>query len=370
MRGRVVVVGLGPGDADLLTAGTLKRLAGDGPRFLRTRRHPAADAVVGAQSFDHVYESSDTFDEVYASIVEHLVSAAGEAGEVVYAVPGSPLVAERTVELLLRDPRVDVELVPALSFLDLSWVRLGVDPLAESVTVIDGHRFAADTAGQAGPFLVAQCHSNEMLSDIKLAFEPPAGTELPEVRILHHLGLQDEVVTTVRWDELDRTVVADHLTSLYIPRLASPFAAEMVRIEELMRTLRAACPWDAEQTHASLAGYVTEEAAELVEAIGALAMTPAGPHIDPVAHLEEELGDVLFQVVFHACLAAEEGWFSLADVVRTLHEKLVRRHPHVFPRADFDTTTGEYAVATADDVVRNWERIKQAERAERGARVP
>lgn len=361
---RVVIVGLGPAGDDLLTSGTLRRLAGREPAFLRTSRHPSASAVPNATSFDDLYDELATFDEVYAAIVERLVAAATASGEVLYAVPGSPLVAEHTVELLLRDPRVEVEIVPALSFLDLSWVRLGIDPLADGVTIVDGHRFGVDTAGSAGPFLVAQCHSNDVLSDVKLALDLP-GSERPEVRILHHLGLPDEVVRTVPWDELDRSVTADHLTSLYIPRLAAPFAVEMVRIEELMRTLRTGCPWDGEQTHASLARYVEEEAAELVEAISALANPPSADAPDPVDHFEEELGDVLFQVVFHACLAAEEGWFTLADVVRALHEKLVRRHPHVFPRADFDTIVGEHAVRTAEDVVRNWERIKQAERAAR-----
>ena len=362
---RVVIVGLGPGDADLLTAGTLRRLAGPVPVFLRTTRHPSASVVPDATSCDDLYDQLATFDEVYAAIVERLVAAASASGEVLYAVPGSPLVAEHTVELLLRDPRVAVEIVPALSFLDLSWVRLEIDPLADGVTIVDGHRFRVDTAGSAGPFLVAQCHSNDVLSDVKLALEEPSDARRPDVRILHHLGLPDEAVLTVPWDELDRSVVADHLTSIYIPRLGAPFAAEMVRIEELMRTLRSGCPWDAEQTHASLARYVEEEAAELVEAISALTNPQNAGAPDPVDHFEEELGDVLFQVVFHACLAAEEGWFTLADVVRTLREKLVRRHPHVFPRAGFDTTAGEHAVRTSEDVVRNWERIKQAERAAR-----
>lgn len=330
-RGRVVVVGLGPAGADLITAGTLERLRSDVPKFLRTSRHPAASEVVGAQSFDDLYDVLPTFDAIYTAIVERLVEAAAAAGRILYAVPGSPLVAEHTVELLLRDERVEVEVVPALSFLDLSWARLGIDPLAEGVTIVDGHRFAEASAGGAGPFLVAQCHSNEVLSNIKLALDLPAGVATAEVRILHHLGLPDEVVATVAWAELDRTVVADHLTSVYIPRLAAPFAAEMVRIEELMRTLRTGSAWDGEQTHESLAEYAVEEAGELAEAIEALLVAHDGDGPDPIDQLEEKLGDVLFQVVFHASLAAEEGWFTLSDVVRALHEKLVRRHPHVFP---------------------------------------
>ena len=372
--GRVVVVGLGPAGADLVTLDTARRIAAADRVFLRTGRHPAASVAVGATTFDALYERAEDFDQVYAAIVEALVAEASRHGDVLYAVPGSPLVAERTVELLLADERVEVQICPALSFLDLSWVRLGIDPLREGVRIVDGHRFREDAAGDRGPLLVAQCHSVDVLSDIKLSLDPPAGAE-PNVTILHHLGLSDEVIVRVPWSELDRTVAADHLTSLYIPRLGTPVAAALVDIVALVRRLRDECPWDAQQTHASLSGYVIEEAYELVDAIGALGLlgepdqrgdgvvlNAAGS--DAVDHFCEELGDVLFQVLFHACLAAEAGWFELGDVASTLHDKLVRRHPHVFNRSDFDTREGEYAVASADDVVRNWDTIKRGERSD------
>jgi tetrapyrrole methylase family protein / MazG family protein len=119
-------------------------------------------------------------------------------------------------------------------------------------------------------------------------------------------------------------VEADHLTSLWIPSLAEPVGWELVRFAELVRTLRERCPWDADQTHASLRRYLLEEAYEVVEAID---------H-DDLEHLEEELGDLLFQVYFHATIGAEEGEFTLADVARGIHDKLVRRHPHIFGGAD------------------------------------
>ena len=118
-----------------------------------------------------------------------------------------------------------------------------------------------------------------------------------------------------------------------------------------MRTLRANCPWDQAQTHASLMPHLVEESYEVLDAIAAA----GGPGADDDAftHLEEELGDLLFQIVFHACLAEEEGHFNLADVARGVHDKLVHRHPHVF---------GEVAADTAAQVVTNWEAIKKAEK--------
>lgn len=343
MPGRIVVVGLGPGAPGLLTAQTLAAIERIAVRFVRTSRHPSAPAVPGGRSFDFVYEQATRLGEVYPSIVEALIDAAGEHGEILYAVPGSPLVGERTVELLQVDSRVVVEILPAMSFLDLAWARLGIDPLAVGARLVDGHRFATEAAGEVGPLLVGQCDSKVVLSDIKLAI-----TDGPVVTVLQRLGLAEEAVFTVAWDDLDRDVAADHLTSLWIPTLASPVAAELVRFDELVHTLRLRCPWDREQTHQSLTRHLLEETYEVLEAIDAL-----GADFEGADHLEEELGDLLFQVVFHAALASEEGLFDLADVARGIRNKLIHRHPHVF---------GDVEARTAGQVMRNWEQIKQAEK--------
>jgi tetrapyrrole methylase family protein/MazG family protein len=313
-------------------------------RFVRTTRHPTSSTVLDGRSFDWIYQPAETIDHVYPSIVDALVEAAGEHGEVLYAVPGSPLVGERTVELLQADARVDVEVLPAMSFLDLAWARLAVDPLALGARLIDGHRFATEAAGERGPLLVGQCDSKSVLSDMKLALDGPG----PAVTVLQRLGLPDEAIFSVDWDALDREVEPDHLTSVWIPELAAPVAAELVLFDELVHTLRARCPWDREQTHQSLTRHLLEETYEVLEAIDGL-----GPDFEGADHLEEELGDLLFQVVFHATLAGEEGLFTLADVARGIRKKLVHRHPHVF---------GDVEARTAGQVLRNWEEIKQAEK--------
>jgi tetrapyrrole methylase family protein/MazG family protein len=202
VRGRVVVVGLGPAGPELVTAATLDALGRVPVRYVRTRRHPAAESFSWTGSFDEVYERAATFDDVYRDIVDALVAAADEHGEVLYAVPGSPRVAERSVALLLDDGRVDVEVLPALSFLDLAWVRLGVDPLAAGVRVVDGHDFAVQAAGERGPLLVSHCHSGDVLSDVKLAL----GDDLPDrVVVLQRLGAPDEAVFEVAGADLDRS---------------------------------------------------------------------------------------------------------------------------------------------------------------------
>jgi tetrapyrrole methylase family protein/MazG family protein len=355
-RPHITVVGLGPAGPDMVGDAVATLLASPGRTYLRTTRHPAAVLADRAQSFDGLYESADTFDEVYVGIVEALVAAAERVAPepVVYAVPGSPLVAERAVELLRADDRVDVTVVPAPSFLDLAWAALGIDPLSAGVRLVDAADFRDVAARERGPFLVAQCWSRHQLSEVKLAV-PEEEAEISQAVILHHLGLEDQVVLAVDWWELDRALEPDHLTSLYVPALpersATVAGVEMARLAALMDTLRARCPWDKVQTHASLMPHLVEECYEVLDALSAV--VGGAEAARAASHLEEELGDLLFQIVFHARLADEEGQFDLAGVARTVHDKLVHRHPHVFAGAD---------VGSADQVLSNWEAIKKSEK--------
>lgn len=344
MTGRLTIVGLGPAGPELVTAATAAVIAAVDPdrRWLRTARHPAAPAAGTSRSFDAVYESEPTFDAVYRRIADELLAAARD-GDVLYAVPGSPRVLERTVDLLVADgpaAGVEVRVLPALSFLDLVWVRLGVDPLEEGVRLVDGHRFEEAAAGERGPLLIAHCHNRRVLSDVKLAFDDAEPTLAV---VLQRLGLPDERIVEVAWADLDRDVEADHLTSVYVPEAAVPVAAALVRFDGLVRTLRERCAWDREQTHETLTRHLLEEAYEVLDAIGT----------GSDEHLVEELGDLLFQVVLHAAIARERGAFTLADVATGIHDKLRDRHPHVF---------GDVVAHTAEEVAAGWEARKKAEK--------
>ncbi|MDP6867110.1 MAG: MazG nucleotide pyrophosphohydrolase domain-containing protein [Acidimicrobiales bacterium] len=356
-RPRVTVVGLGPAGPDLCTVATLEAIADHRHRLVRTIRHPAV-TVLGDHvlALDHHYESADSFAEVYAGVVDEVVMAAEAHARVLYAVPGSPMVAERTVELLLADDRVEVSLVPALSFVDLAWVRLGLDPLVDGVRIVDAYRFSVEASGERGPLLVAQVDTPAVLSDVVASVKDPPGEP---VTVLQRLGTNDERIMSVAWDDLPAVIDPDHLTSLFVPQLVAPIAIEMQRFVELVGKLRYECPWDAEQTHTTLRPHLLEEAHELLEALdGYDEATGEGSKA-----LEEELGDLLFQVVFHARIAADDGRFDLADVARGIHDKLRHRHPHVFPRVpDGDRVPDLGQVDGSDDVLANWDRIKQIEK--------
>ena len=154
---------------------------------------------------------------------------------------------------------------------------------------------------------------------------------------------QPRAIVSLTDDELAES---DWLVPALAPldNLASPHG--MAAISARLRATDG-CPWDRRQTHASLRPFVLEEAYETVDAI---------ERGEP-ADLAEELGDLFLQVILHAQLAAEDGVFDLTDVYRTLGAKIVRRHPHVF---------GNVQVSGADEVLRNWEAIKGAERHEAG----
>jgi tetrapyrrole methylase family protein/MazG family protein len=356
--GRVVVVGLGPAGVELMLPAARDALERVDVRYARTSRHPAiaqlADEGVKLAALDILYDSGDDLDTVYAAIAARVVAEAQEHGEVAYAVPGSPSVAERTVELL-RAAGIDVEIVPGLSFADLAWNRLGVDPMA-GVRVIDARAFAVDAAGFSGRMLLAQCDTRFVCSDVKLALLEDLPPE-HEVTVLQRLGLPDEHVFTVPLAGLDRVFEPDHLTSLYVDTGEVAVGAALTRLVALTERLRGpgGCPWDAAQTHHSLRRHTLEEAYEVAEAIEALPPDAPGGDVPLAAYdaLEDELGDLLFQVMIHSVLAAEAGAFTIADVARRIHEKLVHRHPHVF---------GDVRVQTADAVVTNWEQIKKAEK--------
>ena len=350
---KVVIVGLGPGDPLQITHEARAAILRSRHRFLRTSVHPSAHVVADAISFDNLYDSAETFESVYDQVTEVLIAAAIRHGEVLYAVPGSPLVLERSVRQLRDDSRIECVILPAVSFLDAAYAALGIDPVETAITLIDGHDFATAAAGRHGPMLIAHCHANWVLSDIKLAIDDAGsdgvGNDDLPVIVLQRIGTPDQLITHTTWAEMDHAIEADHLTSVYVPHLRVAVAEHYNRFHLLARTLREQCPWDIEQTHKSLIPYLLEETYEVVDALQLL--DPDDPSTDEL--LIEELGDLLYQVEFHATIAEQQGRFTIADVTQGIHDKLVRRHPHVFGDVHADST---------EQVLTNWDAIKVAEK--------
>ncbi len=367
MRPKIVVIGLGPGDSRYLDHKIHDLISESKQAYARTRLHPCVPLFSNIQDFDSLYRSTESFDGVYKAICKELIESAKKAAldnaYITYCVPGSPAILEDVVEMLLGTSEVDIDLVGNVSFMDLAFERLRIDPFKSTVTMIDAQGFNIKAQGNSGPFLIAQCWSKELLSEIKLALLEDNSDGNIFVTVLEHLGCDDELVRQLPIEDLDREITPDHMTTVYIPNISRPPGVELVRLVELIRTLRDRCPWDKNQTHQSLATHLLEETYEVLEAISNLPGTTLKDdetryelQDDPYGayeHLCEELGDLLVQVVFHSTLASEYGYFNLSDIARITTDKLVNRHPHVF---------GTLVAETPQEVMSNWEQIKKVEK--------
>lgn len=349
-RPTVRVVGLGPGDADLATERTMRLISESAVVRLRTRVHPGASTLGDVASYDEWYEEADSFEELYARIVDDLAALAHSSPthEVLYVVPGSPVVAELTVELLRQRDDVRTICEPAVSVIDVVCAALGRDPMSSGLRIVDALESSEPFRGP-GPLLVLQTYAPEVLATVADRLPPES-----RVTVLHHVGLADQVITELPAAELATFADADHLTSLWVDglRTAGEATDDLV---SFMRRLRAECPWDQEQTHASLTRHLLEEAYEVLDALETFVRLDEGgdPGEEATSHVEEELGDLLFQIVFHAELGDEEGRFNFATIADAVRAKLTSRHPHVF---------GDVVVTGSNDVASRWEVLKQKEK--------
>ncbi len=340
------VVGLGPGGLDQMTVGNYRLLQNAQKIFVRTSEHPCVQELIATglvvESFDSIYDTGDSFEEVYEKIVVHLQRYLAQGSEIVYAVPGHPSVAEKTVTMiyskLSQQHRIIIH--PALSFLDGIFAAIPFDPIEG--LMLKNYDALKDSGITGREWLVIPQIYNKMIaSNVKLDLMGIYPEDF-EVTIIQSLGTVEQVLQVVPLYELDHQKF-DHLTTVVIPPHQD--VTSLARLQEIMRILRSpgGCPWDQEQTHESLIPYLIEESYEVIEAI----------ENKDMYNLSEELGDLLLQVIFHTQVAAETGNFQLEDVLQGIIAKLIRRHPHVF---------GKGKAANSSEVIETWEKIKQEEK--------
>jgi tetrapyrrole methylase family protein/MazG family protein len=406
MTSTITILGLGPGDAALLTRAAWELLERTEVLYLRTAIHPTVAALpptIELRPFDTLYESAADFGAIYQQIAAELVERALAGEAVVYAVPGHPLVAEATTRQLLalaRAHSIRTQVIAGLSFIEPVCTALELDPLAHGLQLIDAldlfpgettkesmipspssvgeiggpqttdHRpRAADGAWSEiqgiGPYtppllpfplaptrpaLICQLYSRAVASHVKLSLMERYPAEHP-ITLVGAAGVAGaEQIWSVPLHELDHQQRLDHLTCAYLPALAP--LADRRGPEGLVAVFTrllgpGGCPWDREQTHQSLRASLLEETYEVLEALDA----------DDMDALAEELGDLFGHIVSHSEMARQAGMFDLGDVCASITTKLIHRHPHVF---------GDLSVSGTGEVLRNWDAIKQAERAAKG----
>lgn len=350
----IVLLGLGPGNPILLTRQAWELLNYEGEVYLRTRKHPVVDVFperLKVFSFDDLYDSCDSFDEVYEKIISKVLSLGRRPQGVIYAVPGHPYIAEATGPEIARrahQENIPVQVVEGLSFFEPLVTALGLDPFPHTslVDALDLGRLHVPPFPPSAGAIIAQVHSSLVASEVKLTLMSVYPDEF-QVTLVHAAGTPAERVESLSLYEIDQSPNIGLLTALYVPPLGARTSFEA--FQEVVAHLRApdGCPWDREQTHQSLRSSLLEEAYEALSALDA---------DDPDA-MREEFGDLLLLVIMQAQIGAEYGEFTMADVINGIHTKIVGRHPHVF---------GELELEDIDGVLLNWEKLKAAEREANG----
>lgn len=346
----IKIIGLGPGDKNALTIGAVSALEEGKNIYFRTEKHPTVDYLKGRikefKTYDHYYESSTSFDEVYKNIANDIIDKYKETKEFIYAVPGHPLVAEKSVFNLIEiceSENIEYKIVPSVSFVDAMIDVLKVDPI-DGLKIIDAFDMNNQILDNRIGTIITQVYNPFIASEVKLRLLEYYNDE-SEVFYVRAAGIEgEESIRKIPLYELDMQEDIDYLTSIYIPRgiKSKKDFNELVKIIDTLRG-EDGCPWDIEQTHESIKSQLIEEAYEVVDSI----------NNDDIDGLIEELGDVLLHIVFHSAIGKDDGYFNIYDVIESICNKMIFRHPHVF---------GDKDVKTSDDVLKDWDNLKKEEK--------
>lgn len=336
----ITIVGLGVARGDL-TMAALDALKGARRVVLRTALTPAAlvldEMGIAYTSLDELYEGGEDYDEVNNDIAKAVLCAARE-GSVAFGVLGGAGLMDASVKAVTAaasDAGIDCEVIAGVGLYEHAAGDAGGLYGASIVAAIDVQDQKIDVRQ---PLIVCEIINQQLASDCKLA-------------LLEHYPAQHMVRfdgNSIALEDMDRQKNYTHLSTLVLPQLALE-QCERYDFEHLMqiiRKLRApdGCPWDREQTHASMKSDLIEEAYEVLDAIDS----------DDPYRLADELGDLLLHICMHAQIGSEYGEFDVRDVLWSVCNKMITRHPHVF---------GQVHVENTADVLRNWEAIKKDEKS-------
>ncbi|MPW24967.1 nucleoside triphosphate pyrophosphohydrolase [Alkalibaculum sp. M08DMB] len=348
--GTIHVVGLGPGSIEHLTLGVYKLLKQANLVYVRTFKHPLIDDLIEEgivlEGFDWIYETSKDFETVYEEIAKLLLQKANIEDQIIFAVPGHPLFAEKTVEILIEildngQDKVKMQIHSSMSFLDVVVTSLKIDPI-NGLNIMNALTIEKNPPNLKVGNIITQVYDRFVASEVKLSLlEFYDGDK--EIFLLSSSGIKGkERLERIPLYKLDHMDGIDYLTTIYIPPEKEDKLSDINRLLDIMSKLRSkdGCPWDKEQTHDSLKRYLIEEVYEVIHAIDN----------KDNENIIEELGDLLLQIIFHCQIAKENGIFELKDVVEGINKKLIYRHPHVFDK---------FHVSYSD---KRWEELKKREK--------
>jgi len=351
---KINVIGLGCGNIESLTLGAVEKIKSGNKNILRTKNHPTVEYFyenkVDFTSMDYIYETEDNFDDVYDKIVSALFYELEYNDEINYIVPGHPMVAEKTVSILLQRASlksVEINIVPSESFIEPLLASLKIDPI-DGIKIIDALELKTTHIDINFNHIICQVYNMRVASEVKLILSEIYGDEY-DVSLVHYAGVKGkELIEKIKVMEIDKSKNIGALTSLVVLKVdkeKNPIYDfnDLVNIVAQLRS-KNGCPWDRAQDHFTLRENLIEESYEVIEAI----------EEEDYDHLAEELGDLILQVLLHTQIAYENGYFTLIDVTSSLANKLITRHPHIFLKKTLVNT---------EKVVYNWNMIKYGSRS-------
>ncbi len=343
----IQIIGLGAGGEDDLTVKAQKALTERIPTFVRTDRHPIVNELkknIDIASFDDYFEKYETFNEVYGNIVNTLIEQSKQYGKINYCTAGSPYYGDIVTKKLISEykDQINTIIIDGMSFLD-KCLKLSGYADYNNIKILDcleTDEFSFDVNSFN---IITQVYDLETASQLKVKL-----MEIyPEDANSLIIDVLEENVKKIPLFMLDQE--KNYGFSTYFCILPIEISKNRVyNVDNLLRIVKLlrgpdGCPWDKKQTHHSIRQHVIEEAYEVVDAIDN----------DDVDNLVEELGDLLLQVVFHAELGSEEGYFNFSDVVTDVCKKMYFRHPHVF---------GDVKANDVEEALTSWENSKLKEK--------
>lgn len=332
----ILVIGAGSGKKENLTLDAYSTIKNANNIVLKTKKMPIAalleDEGISYSTLDALYEQAEDFDDLNKRIKAHLSGLT----DPVYVVHGSAL-DDTSVRLL-----DDVKIIPGVSVSDCMLAFLNASSDAKSYTtteILDGVLPSPHTDS-----IITCIDSSLLASEVKCILTEIFGDEYPVNFYTEDFnGVQSK--QDIMLYELDMQKGYNHTTSIFIkkPDFDSVYKYDCQHLLDIMKKLcsKDGCPWDSSQTHASLKQYLIEEAYEVADAID---------KDDPYS-LYDELGDVLYQIVFHACIGKKCGEFDFNDITDAISKKMIHRHPQIFSSKDIDGNP-DYA----------WEQMKNKEK--------
>lgn len=344
---QIYIFGLGPSTLEQMPRGIYERVIKQEKIYLRTLEHPSAKELkekgLNIKSFDSIYEQEEKdFEKVYKEIVSTLIKEAKKE-DIFYGVPGHPVVAEKTVQLLLEED-IEIEILGGKSFIDDLFAAIQIDPI-DGFQLIDSFDLDPDKIYPGDQLVVMQVFNSFIASEVKLALMEIYPAE-HEVAVIDAAGSREEKIQWIPLYELDYFDGVYNLRSLYVPGLtrdeaSHSFSSLQSYIDEIFSESGDA--WVKEQSGESLLKYFQEELDELKQAYAN----------EDIENIVEELGDLLMQILYQTAIGEKEEIFSLEEVLNRINKKIRRRHPHVFDGVNAETP---------EEVDQIWQEIKKEEK--------